>query len=110
MITTPKKSRPAMNQHSPGVYFVQTDLHGVIGSVNDLFVRSIGLSHEKLLNTFFPFYLENGWFIFEGIDITSLINTAHTLEYDIPIFFNGRIIQTQWFVDAGNAGDEPSLQ
>lgn len=93
-----------MNQYSPGVYFVQTDLHGVISSVNDLFARSIGLSPEKLLNTFFPFYLENGWFIFEGIDITSLISTGHTLEYDVPIFFNGRIISTQWFVNAAAPG------
>ncbi|MBS1564357.1 MAG: PAS domain-containing protein, partial [Bacteroidetes bacterium] len=100
MITTPKKSRPAMNQHSPGVYFVQTDLHGVITSVNDLFARSLGLSSEKLLNTFFPFYLENGWFIFEGIDITSLVDKGHTLEFEVSIFFNGRIIATQWFVNA----------
>jgi len=90
MITTPKKSRPAMNQYSPGVYFVQTDLHGVIASVNDFFASNIGLSPQKLLNTFFPFYLENGWFIFDALDIEALTVSGATLEYDIPIFFNGR--------------------
>jgi PAS domain S-box-containing protein len=100
MITTPKKSRPAMNQNSPGVYFVQTDLHGVIASVNDFFARNTGLLPEKLINTFFPFYLENGWFIFDAIDIESLTSTGATLEFEIPIFFNGRIISTQWFLNA----------
>jgi len=100
-----------MNQHSPGVYFVQTDLHGVITSVNDLFACSIGLSAQKLLDTFFPFYLENGWFIFEGIDITSLVENGQTLEYDISIFFNGRIISTQWFVSALSQGSKgPVMQ
>ncbi len=100
MITTPKKSRPAMNQHSPGVYFVQTDLHGVITLVNDFFARNTGLLPEKLINNFFPFYLENGSFIFEAIDIESLTSTGTTLEFEIPIFFNGRIISTQWFLSA----------
>lgn len=100
MITTPKKSRPAMNQYSPGVYFVQTDLHGVITSVNDFFARNTGLQPDKLINTFFPFYLENGWFIFDAIDMESLTGSGSTLEYEIPIFFNGRIISTQWFLSA----------
>jgi PAS domain S-box-containing protein len=98
MITTPKKSRPATNQASPGLYFVQTSLHGVINYANEPFSHLIGISCEELIDSFLPVYLENGRNAFHELHIEFLAGLTTPVEREIPILIDGKIIPARWFI------------
>lgn len=98
MITTPKKSRPATNQTSPGLYFVQTSLHGVINYANEPFSLLIGISCEELIESFLPVYLENGRNVFHDLHVGFLSGLTTPVEKEIPILINGKIIPARWFI------------
>ena len=85
MITTPKKSRPAINLSSRGDYFVQTDLQGLIIATSETFSSRTGLSPEKLHQQSLLSYLSAGDFIFPSSGIASLFNQFPSFEFEAGI-------------------------
>ena len=80
MITTPKKSRPAINQTASYSYLVQTGLNGNIIKANDMFAQLIDVSPNHLVDLHFLSYLGKNYLFSTTQDVISILQRTVSIE------------------------------
>ena len=99
MITTPKKSRPAINQTASYSYLVQTGLNGNIIKANDMFAQLIDVSPNHLVDLHFLSYLGKNYLFSTTQDVISILQRTVSIEFETTFVIPGKSeLPTKWVV------------
>jgi PAS domain S-box-containing protein len=98
MITTPKESKPIVNQTSAKDLCVQTDLQGAILYASKSFLQNIGFPLKKILQQSIFSYLSPKDFTFPNPDLESLFTKSSLFEFESISGAEKDLIYTKWTV------------
>ncbi len=85
MITTPKKSRPAINQTVSYSFLVQTGLNGNIIKANDVFAQAIGISQNQLEDLSLLSFFGKNYFFSSAADLVNILQHSSSFEFETTI-------------------------